>query len=746
MFLSFERLRLARVADRTSVASRSVAWAILTAVLLVTVVLAPAAISSRIKVDESDLLSGAPDAIEAERDARTTFGDDRSIVVAFEASAGNVFSATYVRDWNLFLSEILASDYLRLQLIDPMAVTRIVDPALAAADEVSPWLGAEQAAWNRRTLSRSKVLSQVRVSRSERAVLLTFSSVSSESQRAIEALVREAYEAVHSELSGSYELLIIGQARVLDALGKEIQADLLRYVPLVILVIMGLMTIIFRSWRAAAISLLEVGICILWTVGLLTAMGHSVSLMTSLLPVLLMAIGIADEIHLFAEFFRLRREKPELTRGEAAWAAVDRVGMAVTATSLTTVAAFLSFLLGDIPALRVFGFYAALGVLLSWLLTLTLVPALLTLIPCEGRWLPPSSGKSRRQWPLGLRNAALLLSVPILSGIFFLQANDGWNQNFSEDHAVVRDARWLTLESMGVHRFEATLDLGVGGSWEEPAELRRLEAISSELDQLPAVNGSISVADLLRDRRWQLGKEGAPRPSLPDRRAEIQRLLHSFRIFNEGGLLASLLDRERRRTSLWLFPVRDDYATAEEIRQATIRLVERDWGTKVRLSFSGAAERGRRLIDDLVDSQLKSVLTSLISCLIVLWLLGVNRRASLLAVASIAWAVSLQLGLMGWIGFPIGVATSCFVVLSLGIGIDYAIHLSFGRNAENRQRMEDLIHRIRANVIVVGGGLSVLMISGNPTIRSLGGLLVASMILCGSTAVLLLSRDRSAQQ
>ena len=129
-------------------------------------------------------------------------------------------------------------------------------------------------------------------------------------------------------------------------------------------------------------------------------------MLTSLIPVFLTALGVADEIHLFAEYFERRRRSPSRPPAVLVLEAMRGVARPVTVTSITTAVAFLSFTLTDIPAVQVFGFMTGVGTLISWFLTLVFVPAVLVWVQPRGkapRWTEPPATR-RRAWatrPLG---------------------------------------------------------------------------------------------------------------------------------------------------------------------------------------------------------------------------------------------------------------------------------------------------------------------------------------------------------
>ncbi|HEV2846019.1 MAG TPA: hypothetical protein VG477_14290, partial [Thermoanaerobaculia bacterium] len=325
------------------------------------------------------------------------------------------------------------------------------------------------------------------------------------------------------------------------------------------------------------------------------------------------------------------------------------------------------------------------------------------------------------------------LSLLLLPGIARLEIDDGWTRNFRPDHSIVRDVRWFEKESVGVYQFDLMLTRRDGRGWTDPRSLRELERFQSFAEGSPEITASLGLPDLVRDRAWELGDLSAPRPALPATRQETGTLLATYRIFNEEIFLRMFLEPENRSTRLILTTSRDDYATSTRARHAVDEALRRAFPDgAVEARVGGSAERGRVLIESVVSSQGISVAVSLLLSWLTLGFASGRWGTALRCILAIVWALALVLGIAGWAGIPLGVASSCFLALGVGVGLDYGIHLAFGRQ-EGEEGAVFL--RVLANVLVVGAGLSILMLSANPTIARLGLLIVLSMTASGYTAI-----------
>ncbi|HEX6904141.1 MAG TPA: MMPL family transporter [Thermoanaerobaculia bacterium] len=696
--------------------------------------LAAAAASRVLKLDvrvhDLELLPTRAEVLDADRAVRDTFGSDERLIIAFAAHGRSVTDPVFLEDLRFFTRALGERFNIRMLLFD-----RLTHPRFhAAAVDGQPWLlHPPDGAWIGNALRSSAIAGKLASGTSRRTAFLETPAFSHAGVASIETRVREAFARLEARKPGEYEVRLIGRHVVLNGLGQALFEDLQRLLPWCFALIFVLFWGIFRSWRLAAIAILQSGLCVLFTLAVLESLGHSISLTTAMIPILVTVLGIADDLHLYSEYLRLRQRHPAEPAFSLVWKGVRKVFFPCTATTLTTAIGFASFLPTDVPALRIFGLLAGIGVVFSWLLTMTVVPALLALVPVT----TPPAWTVRPDFAapsLLFRGAVpVALSLLLLPGIARLEIDDGWTRNFRPDHPIVRDVRWFEKESVGVYQFDVMLTRNDNRGWTDPRSLRELERFQSLAGRSREISASLGLPDLVRDRAWELGEPAAQRPALPATRREAGALLATYRIFNEEIFLRMFLDPEDRSTRLILTTVRDDYATSSRARQAVDEALRRVFPAGVvEARIGGSAERGRVLIQSVVSSQGISVAVSLLLSWLTLGFASGRWGTALRCILAIVWALALVLGLAGWAGIPLGVASSCFLALGVGVGLDYGIHLAFGREkgAEGA-----VFLRVLANVLVVGAGLSLLMLSANPTIARLGLLIVLSMAASGYTAI-----------
>ncbi|HEY3572174.1 MAG TPA: MMPL family transporter [Thermoanaerobaculia bacterium] len=646
-------------------------------------------------------------------------------------------------------------------------------------------------------------------------------------------------------LLGSHILADLGIPAAWVGAERDAEGRRIGLVPLA-LVLMGLVFLAaFGRMAAAALPLLKVGVCLIVSFGLMGWLGVPVYLTTAVLPVLLIAVGTASEVHLFRRFAALRDERPEATAGELAAAAVAEVESPVLQAAATTAAGFLSFSLSPVAPVRAFGLFAAAGALLCLLGSLTAVPAALALLPpgwiARRRPLRPSPaarlfstlGRFAIHRRRAVLAAAALAALLAADGLRRLEVQDSWVDGFAPASGFARAMRRfdrdfagsnllrVVVEAPGFHRSGTVdgaavgdrslllpaagmpsarlpgsfLDLrradgprwgswvaavrpegprialswpltggsprfglgagpGVPVSWEirleplaVPATLERVRDLERFLAGWPGVGKVSGPAELLETAAFLMRPDAAGPRRLPGSPREADILWHNTGRALGEERLRRIVDAGRTRGLVTVFLRGSNYAETARL-MAALRAWERNRLAPhgARLGFAGDVAVSQALIAGVVTTQVESLALSLLGIFAVTAGLSRSLRRGLLCVLPAAFAVLLNFAALGWWGVPLGVATSMFAGMTLGVGVDYAIHLldrmeRLGRRGLRGEDAAAAALEATGPAILTDAastvlGFAVLLLSQVPANHRLGGLLALSLTSCVAATVL----------
>jgi hypothetical protein len=558
-------------------------------------------------------------------------------------------------------------------------------------------------------------------------------------------------------LVGLPESPLVGDPGLLDRLRWQIG----HRVGLAPLAVLGLGLVFLLAFRSLAATLLPLGeaLAVLVAVfGLMGWTGFPVVITTSVLPVILVAIGVTDEVHLFSHYRRLLRERPGAPAAELVEETFAELTSPVVQTSLTSAVGFLSFLLSPIPAVRTFGAFAAAGIVFCLLWSLTAVPALLVLLPPErllprafrhlpqrpffaglGRWIV------RRPRRILAAGAALLAVAG--AAAWRLDVQDSWVDGFSP-YSELRAATGLANRQLhGTHQLLVAVEAatpGLSKPFLEPAVLREicaLEALARAQQRL-AVGGVLGPCAHLETLHFLAQGRRPGTRIVPDDRRRLAWLWDYFARVRgeyrrqevvdpsfESALVTVLLEEANYRDTARLLEILESFA------------VERLEPLGLELRVAGDVAVSQALIESIVTTEVRSLALALLAVLAVTALLTGSLGRAALCLVPCASAVLADFGLMGGTGLHLGVATSLFPAMILGLGIDYAIHFTarYRRSLEaadgDRQRavrsaLETTGPGIVVDAAAICCGFGLLCLSLVPANARLGGLFVASVATC----------------
>lgn len=557
------------------------------------------------------------------------------------------------------------------------------------------------------------------------------------------------------------ETRLLGPAVAEARLGDAVLSDLARLIPVMALVIALCLWLCLRSPGGLLIPGIEVAVVLLWVFGAMGWAGIPVTLVTTSLPVVLLAMSIADEVHLLERFQpRLASALEDAPAGtdpaplvrRCLASSLEELAPPLSATTATTCAGLLAFCAATLPPLRHFGAVAAFGVAVALVLTFTLVPATVAVLPA--RWLV-SRRRADRSRRLAPRRAALLVRHRIAAalaalavvavaapGVAQLRVGDNWVANFAPDEPLVLADRAFNRAFWGSYRLDVVLE-GEPGLFYRPEGAR----LASEVEALAAagspVRGALSYLAPVEAVMRAHGETRRPE-ELPPGRLEDYAVLAG--LSEDPGGLGDFVSADGSTARVQLFLPGEDYgrdrALAADLER---RLAPLAAAAGIRFHLGGDIAEGLAMVRETVDSQLRSV--GLAYLVVAVFAIGIYPRGilSLAVLVPVLAAVAVVFGAMGALGIPLGVATSMFAGLSVGVGVDFGLHLVaawrrasrwLGPAAAAVRALGTAGRGVRWNAGVLAAGFAVLALSAVRPNHSLG-LLLALAVVCSYGMTLL---------
>jgi len=266
------------------------------------------------------------------------------------------------------------------------------------------------------------------------------------------------------ELGESYEgpetIYVAGSPIVEGELGKLAPEDMKRMAPIVSLIIVIVLLLILRSFKGTVLNLFVVMLSTVWTFGLMALLDIPIFSVSTMIPVMLIAIGVAYGIHLFSHLELYMQKNPSATKREAIENMMKHMWKPVLMTAVTTAVGFTSLVTSEVYPVKYFGLFTAFGVMSALLFSLVLIPAGLMIVglpkPKQFKMKKSSGGNFAfkfadmlaKKKSLTIFIAAIVIAVSLF-GISRVWINSSFLANFEKDSDIVRTDRFINENFAG---------------------------------------------------------------------------------------------------------------------------------------------------------------------------------------------------------------------------------------------------------------------------------------------------------
>jgi uncharacterized protein len=570
-----------------------------------------------------------------------------------------------------------------------------------------------------------------------------------------DVFTQEFYEEILS-LAASYEtedikVHVAGRPIVEGTMALLGPADMKKMVPIVLLVIMVVLFIILRSVKSTILTMAVVFFSVVWTFGLMAAVNIPIYAVSTMIPVMLIAIGVADGIHLYSHLQLYLRKNPDATKREASIDMIQNMWKPVVMTSITTSVGFISLLTSQVYPIKYFGIFTAFGVLMAMVFSLALIPAGIMIfgLPKVKKAAKNSSNKEadlaygfaskvlkRKSVSLFVTTAVIILAIVGMQKIWI---NSSFLDKFEDDSEIVLTDKFINDHFGGTTTLNLILDAeGEKDVFKKPEVLKLTDQMQSQLENdLEVVGNSFSLTDYTKRMNKVMNADQEAYNTIPDEQNMIAQYLLLYEMSGDPENLNKVVDYDYAKLNV-TFQLKSDNSKALNSAIAIIETYEEDFEEQgITMKYAGSGYKGLIFTDLILEGQIMSLILSLIIVILLLSLMFKNFKIGLIGAVPITITALISFGIMGFLDIPLNTTTALLSSIAIGIGIDYAVHFieQYRLNASKTDdkilvAQKTMAHSGRAisyNAIVVIAGFLVLLFSVFPPNRELGALVSLNM-------------------
>jgi len=587
---------------------------------------------------------------------------------------------------------------------------------------------------------------------------------------------REVMEIIDSH--HGLHLISSGVPFVNISVNNYMHADIFKNISLVLLVVIIVFYLNFRSVRGVILPFITLCMAELWTFGLMGYIGYKVTAVGVSLPSLLIAVGSSYSIHILNQYYSDFDMITKTDKRAGLQKSMSHISLTVLLAGLTTFIAFMTLAANQVLAIREWGIISAIGVMFAVFISSSLIPACLALLP---NTRPPALfGKGEkveativdRIIDLMTKGAiihhrkvlvvVIVLIAISIAGLLRINIETDIMNHFKKNDDVRVNMRDINDKFGGSTSYEIIIDSGEVDGVKSPEFLAGMEKFRGWLvsDDNPDLNigRTESFSDFIKTMHMAMNNDDPLLYTIPDNQMDIIDYLEIYSgddddsdgrfdefepyvdaDFRASNLSARLCSKEGRKVS------------TSEMKYIATKIsdyLEKNLPENYSFTISGFPMMNVNLVHYIVSGQLQSLLLSLIVVGIILALLFQNIKACPLALIPMSIAVIANFGIMGWFKINLDIATSIIAAITIGIGVDDTVHFL---NTFRQRRAEGLdIDEAITRTLAVSGkailftslalifGFSVLITSHFWPIVLFGILMASTMINTTIGALLVL--------
>lgn len=468
--------------------------------------------------------------------------------------------------------------------------------------------------------------------------------------------------------------------------------DMGSLIPLSYAIMIGFMIFMTRSVSATVITLTVVTFASMLAMGLKSWNNGAINAINMFAPMMIMTIAIADCVHVLSSF--LSYDRAGKSRAEAITLAIKDNASPVFFTSLTTVIGFLSINFHESPVYREAGNIVAVGVIMAYFLSMTMVPALTMLLPFKQQ---PENGTTNRlaAWMsrLVMTHHKTILIVGVVSALVLItigvprnEINEDFNDYLDENFAFRKANDYLNEHVTGTHRLMYSLESGSENGLHEPAFLAKTAEFVDWLRAQPEVAHVSSYTDIIKRLNQAMNSDDAGFYRIPESRelSSQYSLLYEMSLpYGQG--ITNIVSMDKRKTLVMVTAWTADSKTILQLNERAEQWLRDNAPEPMHVFGSGFDMMFNKMAMQNVPSMVYGSILCLLLVSIILVFVFRSWFLGLISIITNLFPALMSFGIWGFVSGRIGIGVASVATLTFGLVVDDTIHFLSKYNNARRQ-------------------------------------------------------------
>jgi uncharacterized protein len=476
-----------------------------------------------------------------------------------------------------------------------------------------------------------------------------------------------------------------GLPYIRTVISAMVASELELFLMMAALVTAVILFLFFRSVPVVVFCMIVVGIGVIWSLGTMSFLGYDITLLTGLIPPLIIVIGVPNCIYLLnkyqIEYINHGNKIKALAR------TIERIGRAALMTNATTAIGFVAFTITRSNILREFGVVASINIILVFMLSLILIPVIFSFLPPPSQRHTKHLKSKRTNKMVEILNklvhtrrkviyfvTAITIAVG-LYGITKIKSAGFIVDDLSEDHPIYMDLKFFESNFRGVMPFEISIDTKKRNGVMNLGFLRKIDELQDMLNEYGEFSKPVSLAEVVKFATQAYYNGNPARYQLPNEQERNFVFSYIPRGRGENQLLKSFVDSTRQitRVSVQMADVGSVRMEKlrEELRPRIDSIFDED---DYDITLTGTSLIFLKGTQYLVDNLIISVALAILVITILMALMFMSFRMVLVSLIPNVIPLLFTAALMGYLGINLKPSTILIFSIAFGISVDNTIH------------------------------------------------------------------------
>jgi len=538
--------------------------------------------------------------------------------------------------------------------------------------------------------------------------------------------VNAAREVIEKYRAPDFKVFLTGSPVVTHFLKRSMINDMRKFVALAVATVAILLFVMFRRISGVLLPLVIVVLSLLATIGIMALAGVAVKVPTQILPSFLLAVGVGTSVHILAIFYQRLQKTND--KEEAIAYALGHSGLAVVMTNVTTASGLMSFATAEVAPVADLGLFAGIGVLLTFINTLVLLPAVLALVPIGAK--RSNSGQSKSsvmdRFLSGVSHFSTTHPVPILMVSFLIvglsifaalqiRFSHDVLKWFPEKNEIRQATEKIDHELRGTLNLEVIIDAGDENGLYNPVLLNRIDKAVADTESLELddvfVGKAWSLSTILKEINQALNENRSDYYRIPSNRDLIAQ---EFLLFENSGSddLEDVVDSQFSKARFTIKGPFKDAVKYSRFVDTVNRYFDENF-PEATITLTGMMALMSRTVNNAIISMIRSYVIALVVITALMIILIGRFRIGLLSMIPNLAPILIMLGIIGATPFKMDLFSMMVASIAIGLAVDDTIHFMhnfrryYEQSGDPKQAVYETLHTTGRAMLVTTIVLSI---------------------------------------